>query len=96
MNPIRYAKCHVDDRADIADFWLRSTVVSQSFIPSPFWEQLYSRVKNDFLSQAHTIIARKDNSIVGFISLLGNELGGLFVEKAHQRMGIGSNLLALA
>ncbi len=38
----------------------------------------------------------KDGKVVSFISLLGNEVGGLFVHAAHQRNGIGHQLMDFA
>ena len=38
-------------------------------------------------------VADVDGRVIGFISLLENEVGGLFVHSSHHRQGIGCSLI---
>ena len=42
---------------------------------------------------ADTWVVSKSNSIVGFIAIIGNEVGALFVEPEYHRQGYGKALM---
>ena len=62
-------------------------------------EETKDAVRNQYLRMAKTFVAeeREDDEeidvgsakLVGFISMLGNEIGGLFVDPGHHRSGVG-------
>lgn len=45
------------------------------------------------MPQSETFVYETDGRLVGFLSLVGNEVGGLFVDPGHQRRGIGQSLM---
>ena len=64
----------------------------------PFWgpEELAGErvaVRDVFLPSAETWVAERDGVVVGFISLLGDEVGGLFVAPTAHRQGIARALM---
>jgi putative acetyltransferase len=64
----------------------------------PFWSaELFERERQDvaekFLPVAETYVFERAGSVVGFISLLGNEVGGLFVLPRYHGQGIGRALM---
>lgn len=56
-------------------------------------EQERSNIPNVYLPQAETWVWEAGGRVVGFISLLGNEVGALFVDPNRQRSGIGAALI---
>lgn len=46
-----------------------------------------------YLPIAETWVYERDGNVVGFIALVGNEVGGLFVHPTCQREGIGGELI---
>ncbi|OEH84668.1 hypothetical protein BHU72_08575 [Desulfuribacillus stibiiarsenatis] len=80
---------------DIIDVWYRSTTKGQSFISEEFWQKHKATVQDVYLPQAETwLIVNEEDQCLGFISLLGNFIGGLFVSPEFQGRGIGMNLIS--
>lgn len=48
---------------------------------------------NIYIPNSETLVYEDDNVIIGFISMIGNEIGGLFVSPNNQSKGIGSKLV---
>jgi len=56
-------------------------------------EQERHNIPNVYLPVAETWVRVADGRVAGFISLLGNEVGALFVDPEHHRGGIGRALI---
>ncbi len=58
---------------------------------------MFERERRDiaekFLPVAETYVFERSGAVVGFISLLGNEVGGIFVAPQHHGQGIGRALM---
>ena len=52
-------------------------------------EQIVTR----WLPVAETWVYERDGSVVGFIALIGNEVGGIFVDPSVHRQGIGRSMM---
>lgn len=46
-----------------------------------------------WLPTSETFVFQKRGQVAGFVSMVGNEVGGIFVAPAHQNQGIGHALL---
>lgn len=53
-------------------------------------------IKTVVLAQGETWVARHDGGILGFVTLVSDELEQLYLRPGHYRRGIGSMLLAKA
>lgn len=53
-------------------------------------------IEGEYLPKAETSVAWCDGEAVGFISLLGNFIGGIFIAPDRQGLGIGRKLIASA
>lgn len=51
------------------------------------------KIRTIWLPKAETWIFEADAIVVGFVSLVGNEVGGIFVHPDHQGRGIGRALM---
>ncbi len=55
------------------------------------------KIRNDmthiYIPKSETWVYEIENSIVGFISILGNEIGGLFVLPGSHHKGIGTKFV---
>lgn len=85
-----------DDRDGLLAAWAASAAVAYPFWTSARFERERKDIAEKFLPIAETHVFERDGSIVGFISLLDNEIGGIFVTPRYQRHGIGRALMDLA
>ncbi|MDF1800510.1 MAG: GNAT family N-acetyltransferase [Planctomycetota bacterium] len=75
--------------------WRAASVVAHPFLTPDFLEAEVESIR-DYLPAAETWVAEDDGKLVGFLSLLGSEVGALFVHPAAWHKGIGRALLAKA
>ncbi|MFM1918370.1 MAG: putative N-acetyltransferase YjaB [Candidatus Hydrogenedentota bacterium] len=50
-------------------------------------------IRDVYMPNAETCVYEQDGKVVGFLSLLDNEVGAVFVQPAHHGQGIGRSLL---
>lgn len=80
------------DTDDLLDVWYRASLVAHPFLSESFLEEERSEI-DKWLPIAETSVYEVDGRVVGFISLVGNEVGGIFVDPARQGQGIGRALM---
>lgn len=81
------------DTDDLVDVWYRASLVAHPFLSESFLEEERSEIVQRWLPIAETAVYEVDGRVVGFISLVGNEVGGIFVDPALQGQGIGRALM---
>lgn len=81
------------DCNDVLYVWERASALAHPFLSQEFLELERHNIPNVHLPQAETWVWETDGRVVGFIALLGNEVGALFVDPAFHRRGIGRALL---
>jgi len=70
--------------------------LAHPFLSRDFLELERFNIPNVHLLKAETWVWETDGHVVGFMSLLGNEIGALFVDPEFQRAGIGRALVERA
>lgn len=88
IRPYRPADCD-----DVVDVWAAASAVAHPFLSDAFLEQERHNIRHIYLPRAETWIWEADGRVVGFMSLLGNEVGALFVEPEAHRTGIGRTMI---
>ena len=86
-------KHKAQDLEQIINVWYQSSTLAHPFLSSIFVEKVKSDMTNIYIPNSETWVYEVDNSIVGFISMLDNEIGGLFVLPNNHSKGIGSKLV---
>jgi len=86
-------KYHSEDLEAVIDIWYASSSIAHPFLDPTFVEKLKSDMRSIYMPNAESWVYEEDNSIMGFISMLDNEIGGLFVLPDKQSRGIGSSLV---
>jgi putative acetyltransferase len=84
--------CH-DDCDEVLDVWAAASAVAHRFLRCDFLERERHDIRNLHLRTADTWVWIDADRVVGFLSLVGNEVGALFVDPRRQRSGIGRALV---
>lgn len=81
------------DLSDLMASWESASSLAHPFLTAEFQAQVRKDIPALYLPNADTWVAEIDSNVVGFISLLGNEVGALFVATDHHKQGVGKTLM---
>lgn len=85
-------KYRADDLAGLLDVWYDASKVAHPFLTRDFLEQERRNVIQEHLPIAETWVFEEEGRVVGFIALIGNQVGGIFVTPERHGQGIGRAL----
>ena len=83
---------HIDR---VAEIWLDTNVKAHHFIPSQYWMDHFTMVKEQ-LALAEVYVYESKGDILGFIGMVDDYIAGIFVWEQAQSNGIGKELLEFA
>lgn len=81
------------DKEVVLSIWRDASALAHPFLSAQATEQAHAMIRDRFLDMAETHVAVVDGQPVGFIALIGNEVGGLFVHPAFHGQGLGTALM---
>ena len=81
------------DLADLLEVWYAASRVAHPFLTEEFLDQERGNIVEVYLPKAETWVFEKDRRVAGFLSLLGNEVGAIFVRPELHGRGIGRALM---
>lgn len=84
------------DLARVLEVWEEASRVAHPFLPESFILAERERVRRVYIPITDTWVFEEGGRVAGFISLVDDEVGGLFVDPKSHRRGIGSALLDFA
>ena len=73
--------------------WENTQPLAHPFLSDDFQRQERKNIQELYLPSADTWVVEDDNQVVGFIALLGNEIGGLFLQPAYHGKKLGKMLV---
>ena len=73
--------------------WESATRQSAPFLTEEFIRGEREEVRTKWIPAADIWVYEHDGSVVGFIALLGDEVGGFFVQPVQQGQGVGRALM---
>ena len=82
-----------NDLDELLDAWFSASKVAHPFLGEEFFEQERKNISSIHLPNAETWVYELEGVVVGFIALIGNEVGAIFVAADNQRKGIGRELM---
>lgn len=86
----KYKKTDIDT---IVNIWHQSFTLAHPFVEQTFIEKVKKDMYEIYLPNSDTWVYQENDIIIGFISMLGNEIGGLFILPNSFSKGIGTQLV---
>ncbi len=77
------------DIEEVLSSWENTQKIAHPFLPEDFQIQEKKNIRELYLPNADTWIIEVNNKVVGFIALIGNEIGGLFLQPIHHGKKLG-------
>lgn len=81
------------DLESLQDVWYRASKVGHPFLDEPFLALERGRIEDVYMPMSETWVYLESQTVAGFISLMDNEVGALFVDPDCQGKGIGRALM---
>ena len=91
MNIIRQYKD--SDLDDVLSSWENSSRVAHPFLKEDFLVQERKNIPDMYLPNADTWVIDIEKKVVGFIALIGNEVGAIFLQPDHQGKKLGKLMM---
>ena len=82
-----------DDTDAVVDVWRAASLRAHPFVEGPFLDQEADNMRNVYLAIAETFVTEVNGEVVGFIAMIDNEIGGLFLHPAHHGRGRGRSMV---
>ena len=82
-----------NDLEQIMTVWCESSTMAHPFLDSVFVEKVESDMRQLYIPDSETWVYEIGSGIVGFISMIDQEIGGLFVLPKNHSKGIGTKLV---
>ena len=86
-------KYEQDDLDGILAAWETASKIAHPFLSEDFLEKERYDIPNVYLPRSDTWVAEQNGHILGFITLIDHEVGGIFVNSKYHSMGIGKALM---
>jgi putative acetyltransferase len=81
------------DLLAVLNSWESATRLAHQFMTDEFIAQERENTKNIYLPNTDTWVAEIEGKVVGFIALMGNEVGALFLQPNFHGLGVGRALM---
>lgn len=81
------------DLEDLMEAWEKASRAAHSFMDEAFFDKERHNIPNIYLPNAETWVVAVDRKVCGFIAMIGNTIGGLFVGPSFHGKGLGYSLV---
>jgi len=81
------------DLEELLDVWYKATVIAHPFMTAEFLKKENKNIREIYIPNTKTWVFPNQKGLDGFISMIGNEVGAIFVRPEKQGQGIGKNLI---
>jgi putative acetyltransferase len=82
-------KYRTEDIDAVVSVWWAASALTHPFLAEAFLAQEAENLRNIYLANAETWVLEKDGEPVGFIALVDDEIGGLFLHPSFHGRGLG-------
>jgi putative acetyltransferase len=84
------------DLEELLDVWYRASLFAHWFLPKEFFDTERRQIIEHWLPIAETMVYETGGHVAGFLALIRNEVGAIFVDPDSQGRGIGHALMDAA
>ena len=81
------------DLEDVLSAWENASQIAHPFLTAEFLAAERVAIPTVYLPIADTWVIEQGEKVIGFVSLLGNEVGAIFVQPAFHGSGVGPVLM---
>ncbi|MBK7872352.1 MAG: N-acetyltransferase [Saprospiraceae bacterium] len=81
------------DIDEIIDIWFKASQLAHPFLDAAFLNKEKIKIREVYMPNTLTWVYSKENGLDGFISMIGNEVGAIFVRPEKHGQGIGKALM---
>ena len=81
------------DIEELLDVWFLASSRAHPFLKDDFMEQERENIRNKWIPHSETWVYEHEGEVIGFISLIGIEVGAIFVAPNRHRQGFGRALM---
>jgi putative acetyltransferase len=81
------------DMDDAVDAWYQASLIAHPFLDDAFIKHETKMMREVYLPSPNTWVYEKDGKVVGFIGMMDNEVGGIFVHPDYQGQGVGRTMM---
>ena len=80
----------------ILDIWYKASTLAHPFLEEEFVKQVKTDMREMYIPNSETWVFEENGKVIGFIGMMGNEIGGLFVSPEYHFKGVGTKLVNYA
>jgi putative acetyltransferase len=81
------------DLQDLMSAWESANALAHPFLSRVVVDKVRHDIPNLYLPNADTWVAEHNKKVIGFIALIGNEVGAIFVDTPFHGLGAGKALM---
>lgn len=81
------------DTDALVAIWDAADDAAHAFLPKKVKDKVRQDMRNVYLPNAETWVLEEDGIPLGFIAMIGTEIGGLFLDPAQHRRGLGHQMV---
>lgn len=82
-----------EDLEPVMAVWRRANALAHPFLTEDYVAHVEREAREIYVPNAETYVLQEDARVIGFIALLGNEIGGLFLDPSKHGRGYGKALV---
>jgi putative acetyltransferase len=86
-------KYQAEDTDALVSVWQEANALAHSFLADDFVAQVATDMRNIYLPNAETWVVEDSGKPAGFIALVGDEIGGLFLRPSLHGKGLGKAMV---
>lgn len=86
-------KYREEEIPELINIWELSAALAHPFLTSDFSAMVKKAMTDVYMPDSDTWVYEEGGLVVGFISMIKNEIGGLFVHPTYHSKGIGTSLM---